>query len=118
ADGCLAPGERERARHITDFRLTQPLSLEASPYPTEAWVKSTPEGLAVGFRNIQPPGVERTRQRTRRDEGGQLDRVNVIVDFDGDGRTGYDFVITLAGGIADEVVTNEGNFNNDWDGNW
>lgn len=117
-DGRIDPVEWEGARHITDFRLTQPLSLEASPYPTEAWVKSTPDGLAVAFRNIQPPGVERTRQRTRRDEGGQLDRVNVIVDFDGDGRTGYDFMITLAGGIADEVVTNEGNFNNDWDGNW
>ena len=117
-DGRIDPEEWAGARHITDFRLTQPLSLEASPYPTEAWVKSTPDGLAVAFRNVQPAGVPRTRTRTRRDEGGQLDRVNVVVDFDGDGRTGYDFMITLAGGIADEVVTNEGQFNNDWDGNW
>ncbi len=117
-DGHIDPDEWAGARHITDFRLTQPLSLEPSPYPTEAWVKSTPEGLAVAFRNIQPPDVPRTRTRTRRDEGGQLDRINVMVDFDGDGRIGYDFMVTLAGGIADEVITNEGQFNKDWDGNW
>ena len=117
-DGVISAGEWDDAQHVTDFRLTQPLTMEASPYPTEAWVKSTPEGLAVAFRNIQPPDVPRTRQRTRRDEGAQLDRVNVIVDFDGDGRTGYDFMVTLAGGIADEVITNESRFDNDWDGNW
>ncbi|GAB2621956.1 DUF5916 domain-containing protein [Novilysobacter erysipheiresistens] len=117
-DGRIEPAEWEGARHITDFRLTQPLSGEPAPYATEAWVKSTPDGLAVAFRNTQPEGVPRTRTRTRRDEGGQLDRVNVIVDFDGDGRTGYDFMVTLADGIADEVITNETQFNNDWDGNW
>ena len=47
-----------------------------------------------------------------------MDRVNVVVDFDGDGRTGYNFMVTLAGGIADEIVTNESNFRDDWDGNW
>ncbi|MGH8085723.1 MAG: DUF5916 domain-containing protein [Lysobacter sp.] len=117
-DGRIDPAEWAGARHITDFHLTQPLSLAPAPYATEAWVKSTPDGLAVAFRNTQPEGVPRTRTRTRRDEGGQLDRVNVIVDFDGDGRTGYDFMVTLAGGIADEVITNETQFNNDWDGNW
>ena len=117
-DGHIDPAEWAGARHITDFRLTQPLSLDPAPYATEAWVRSTPHGLAVAFRNTQPEGVPRTHTRTRRDEGGQLDRVNVIVDFDGDGRTGYDFMVTLAGGIADEVVTNETQFNNDWDGNW
>ncbi|HEU4774138.1 MAG TPA: DUF5916 domain-containing protein [Lysobacter sp.] len=117
-DGRIDPDEWAGAQHITDFRLTQPLSLAPSPYPTQAWVMSTPDGLAVAFRNTQPAGVTRTRERTRRDEMGQLDRVNVIVDFDGDGRTGYDFVISLAGGIADEVVTNEGRFNGDWDGSW
>lgn len=117
-DGRIDPVEWAGAQHVTDFRLTQPLSLEASPHPTEAWIKSTPEGLAVAFRNTQPAEVPRTRQRTRRDEGGQLDRVNLMVDFNGDGHTGYDFTITLAGGITDEVITNENNFKNDWDGNW
>ena len=41
-----------------------------------------------------------------------------MVDFDADGRTGYNFTVSLGGGISDEVITNENNFNSDWDGNW
>ena len=67
-DGRIDPDEWAGARHITDFRLTQPLSLEASPYPTEAWVKSTPDGLAVAFRNVQPAGVPRTAWQSTQPE--------------------------------------------------
>lgn len=117
-DGRLEPGEWADARHVTGFRLTQPLSRQPAPYPTEAWIKATPEGLAVAFRSLQPPGVERRRQRTQRDQGGALDRVNLYVDFDGDGRVGYNFMVTLAGGIEDGTITGENRFNNDWDGTW
>ena len=104
--------------HVTDFRLTEPLTGAPSPYPTEAWILATPEGLAIGFRNTQPASVPRTRQRTQRDEGAQVDRVNLMIDFDGDGRTGYDFTLNLTNGIIDATITNESRFSNDWDGNW
>ena len=117
-DGRIDPQEWAGARHITDFVMVQPLSGDPARYRTEAWVLATPEGLAVAFRNHQPADVPRTTQRTRRDEGGQLDRVNLMVDFDGDGRTGYDFMVTIADGISDEVITSERNFNTDWDGHW
>jgi hypothetical protein len=117
-DGHLDPAEWADARHITDFRLTQPLSRAPSPYPTEAWIKATPDGLAVAFRNLQPAGIERRRQRFQRDQGGQVDRVNLYVDFDGDGRTGYNFMVSLSDSIEDGVLTNENQFNNDWDGPW
>ena len=117
-DGRIEPAEWQGARHITDFVMVQPLTGAPATHGTEAWVLATPNGLAVAFRNLQPPGVPRTTQRTRRDQGGQLDRVNFMVDFDGDGRTGYDFMVTIAGGISDEVITSERNFNTDWDGHW
>lgn len=117
-DGRLDPQEWEQARHIDDFRLTQPLSRAPAPHRTEAWILSTPEGLAIAFRNTQPATVARTRQRAQRDNLGPVDRVNLMIDFDGDGRTGYNFAVSLGGGISDEVITNENNFNNDWDGNW
>ncbi len=117
-DGKIDPAEYAGAEHITDFRLTDPLTGAPSPYQTEAWILATPEGLAIGFRNTQPASVPRTRQRTQRDEGAQVDRVNLMIDFDGDGRTGYDFTLTLTDGITDETITNENRFNNDWDGNW
>ena len=117
-DGRMAPGEWEGARHVTDFRLTQPLSREPAPYPTEAWLLATPEGLAVAFRNLQPPEVTRTRQVSQRDAGGPADRVNLYVDFDGDGRTGYNFTVLLSDSIVDATISNENQFSSDWDGIW
>ena len=117
-DGHLSPGEWAEARHVTDFRQTQPLTGKPSSLPTEAWILATPDGLAVAFRCEQPADVPRTRQRVQRDFKDQVDRVNLMVDFDGNGRTGYDFVVSSTGGINDAVITNETNFNTDWDGNW
>lgn len=117
-DGRIDPAEWQGARHVTDFRVTQPLTGAPGSQPTEAWILSTPEGLAVAFHATQPASVPRTRQRIRRDEQAQVDRVNLMVDFIGDGRTGYNFMVSNTDDINDAVVTDENRFNNDWDGNW
>ena len=117
-DGRIDPAEWQDARHITEFRKVQPLNGEPASLATEAWILATPEGLAVAIHNTQPPSVPRTLQRVQRDFSEQVDRVNVIVDFDGDHRTGYDFVVSSTDGIADQIVTDESQFNPDWDGNW
>lgn len=117
-DGRIDPVEWQGAQHVTDFRLTQPLSRAPTSQPTQAWVLSTPEGLAVAFRSEQAPSIPRTRQQTQRDQGGPLDRVNLYVDFNGDGRAGYNFVVFLGGGIGDATITNENQFGDDWDGDW
>jgi hypothetical protein len=112
-DGRIDPEEWSGARHVTDFRLTQPLSREPIALSTEAWILATPEGLAVAFRNAQPAGVPRNRQRGQRDRTGAVDRVNLYVDFDGDGRTGYNLTVSIAGSISDSTITNENRFNDD-----
>jgi hypothetical protein len=117
-DGKISENEWADAQHITDFKLVQPLTGADTPYPTEAWILSTPEGLAVGFRNTQTAAVPRTRERTRRDGDAQVDRVNLMVDYDGNGGSGYNFTINLTNGIQDAVISNENNFSNDWDGIW
>lgn len=117
-DGRIDPAEWQGAQHVTDFRQVQPLSRAPSSQPTEAWILATPEGLAIAFKNVQPASVPRTRQRVQRDFEDQVDRVNLMVDFDGGGRTAYNFTIASTGGIADAVITNENQFNDDWDGNW
>ncbi len=117
-DGRIDPSEWQGAQHVTDFRVVEPLTRAPSPYPTEAWILATPEGLAIAFRNTQPASVPRTYQRTQRDQDAQVDRVNLMVDFDGDGRSGYNFTVTLTDGIQDATITNESRFSKDWDGNW
>ncbi|WP_116808043.1 DUF5916 domain-containing protein [Steroidobacter cummioxidans] len=117
-DGRIDADEWREARHITDFRKTQPLNGEPASLATEAWVLATPAGLAVAFRNFQPPSVPRTQQRVQRDFKDLVDRIDVMIDFDGDHRTGYNFKVSSTAGIYDAIVTNESQFNPDWDGNW
>lgn len=117
-DGRVDAQEWREARHISDFRKVQPLNGDPASLTTEAWILATPEGLAVAFRNTQPSSVPRTRQRVQRDFEDQVDRVVVIIDFDGDHRTAYNFTVSSTDGIYDGIVTNENEFNPDWDGNW
>ena len=117
-DGVIDPAEWQGARHVTDFRMVQPFTQAATRHPTEAWILATPEGLAVAFRNTKIAGVETPRQKSRRDQDVAIDRVNLMLDFDGDGRSGYDFTVTASDGIQDATITGLGNFSNDWDGLW
>ena len=66
-DGRIHSAEWQGAHHVADFRKTQPLTGEPGSLATEAWVLATPDGLAIAFRNTQPPGVPRTRQKVQRD---------------------------------------------------
>lgn len=119
-DGVIDADEWRDARVIDDFRQVQPLTRApaAADRATRAWVMHTPEGLAIAFRNLQPAHVRRTREWRARDEGAPLDRVNVYVDFDGEGRTGHDFTVRLSGSVMDQTLSNENQFNGDWDGIW
>ena len=117
-DGRIGRAEWANATRIDDFRLVQPLSREPSELRTHVQVKSTPKGLAIAFRNVQPEAVTATRQRFQRDRAGSVDRVNVYIDFDGDGRSGYNFMVSRGGDIGDTTIANENQFNGDWDGSW
>ncbi len=117
-DGVIDPAEWQGAQHITDFKMVQPFTQAVATQPTEAWVRATPEGLAVAFRNKKVAGVETPRQRSRLDENVNIDRVNLMVDFDGDSHAGYNFTLTASDGIQDSTITSGGNFSSDWDGSW
>ncbi|HPW13887.1 MAG TPA: DUF5916 domain-containing protein, partial [Thermomonas sp.] len=117
-DGAIDPAEWQGARHVSDFRMVQPFTQSATRHPTEAWILATPDGLAVAFRNTKIAGVETPRQRSARDQDVAIDRVNVMLDFDGDGRSGYDFTLTASDSIQDSTITGGGNFSSDWDGSW
>lgn len=119
-DGVIEPAEWGDAMVYDQFVSLQPLNLEPNPaeVKTTAWLQSTPEGLAIAVRALQPPSVARIGTRVKRDFQDQVDRINFMVDFDGDGRSGYAFTLSAGNDISDEVITNEVQFNPDWDGNW
>lgn len=119
-DGVLDAEEWTDAQHFDQFVSVQPLTGEPAPADrrAEAWVKGTPEGIAVAMRAWHPPSVPRTRTRITRDGREPVDRFNVTIDFDADGRNAYDFTVTVNGDIKDAVIVNESSFSDDWDGSW
>ncbi len=117
-DGIPDEAFWREAQVFDDFRVTAPYTLAAPTHSTVARLASLPEGLAISFVCQQPASTPRVRPRAGRDAGSHADRVNVAVDFDGDGRLAYNFMVTLGNGIGDEVISNENDYNSDWDGVW
>jgi len=117
-DGIIDAMEWEGATIIDDFKVTQPFTEETPVHPVSARVKAVPEGLAVVVRAEMPPEVARSRQPVQHDFTAKVDRINIMIDFEGDGRTAYDFYLSSTGGTGDAVVTNEDTFNYSWDGSW
>lgn len=117
-DGRPDEAEWAKAQTLGPLVTVQPLTQAVPSQQTEVLLLSTPEGIAVAFRNQQAATVQRVKPRTLRDRGGGSDRVNVMIDFDGDGKLGYNFMVSLSDSIDDLVISNENQFRPDWDGNW
>lgn len=115
-DAQLTEPEWDRAQVFTDFRVVQPYTLGKPRHPTETRMLGTPEGIIVGFRCTHPPGTPRQKEQTPRDTDNNGDRVNVFIDFDADAQVGYNMTIALAGSFQDGTITNENQYNTDWDG--
>jgi len=119
-DGRVDEAEWAQAQVFDDFVAVQPLT--GTPAPTdrrvEARLLSTPAGIAVAIRAWHPATVPQTRARIQRDGRQPVDRFNFMIDFNADGRTGYDFAITTAGDVTDESISNQNSFSYDWDAAW
>lgn len=119
-DGRLDEAAWAEAQRFADFVLVEPWT-GAAPDPalaTEALLLATPAGIAIGFRMKQPADVPLLAPQVARDELTNADRVNVFIDFDGDGRVAYNFTVLASGSIQDNTVTNETQFSPDFDGDW
>ena len=117
-DGVVDDAAWAKAQVFRDFVVVEPYTLAQPTHPTEALLLSTPQGIAIAFRCSQPAGVPRLKSRTPRDADIPGDRVNVFIDFNGDGETAYNFTIALSDSIQDATITNENYYSPDWDGDW
>lgn len=117
-DGKLDDAVWRDAPMFQQFASFDPLTLEPSPYPTEARVVALPEGLAVGIRAVVPREL-RTYGRSPRDAARlDADPVRIVIDFEGAGRLAYEFTVSLSGSVRDGVILNQNQASYDWDGTW
>jgi len=118
-DGVLDDSEWLEARVFRDFSVVDPPTLDSPRVSTEAMVVSLPEGLDVAFVCERPPEERRTRTVTIRDaENFDSDYVSLMIDFDSMRQVAYEFSVSITGSYRDGVITNENQFNYDWDGVW
>jgi len=118
-DGMLDEPEWQQADiSCTDWRRTIPFALDTPRYRSELRISATADGLAAAFI-IDQPADRRTKPLTPRDaETQDGDLVSLLIDFDGGGQVGYEFAVGLGGGVRDGRITNQIEFDRDWDGVW
>ncbi len=118
-DGRLDESEWADAQNFSNFVVIDPLTLETPRMPTEAKILSMPEGLAVAFICHQPSDETRTRTVTPLDAMKfDSDSVSLMIDFDGTGKTAFEFSVSLSGSYRDGTITDETRTSYDWDGVW
>ena len=119
ADGLADEPEWAQAEVISGFTSVDPFTGEAAPYPVVARVLATPEGLAVWARAEVPPEI-RSHGRSQRDAARMdADPIRLVVDFEGEGHTAYEFTISMANSVRDGVLAKGRQAPTyDWDGIW
>lgn len=118
-DGVMDESEWEQAASCGPWRRTVPFAQDDPRVASEIAVVATPEGLAAVFTLEQPVSEARIKPRTPRDSESLVgDSVGLMIDFDASGHVGYEFSVGLGGGIRDGLITNQNQFDRDWDGVW
>jgi hypothetical protein len=117
-DGKLDEAEWAEATVFDDFRVVDPLTRQTPPYRTILRVLPQPDALYVSLWMEHPP-AERTRGRSARDaETMDADVAQIVIDFEGQGRSAYEFTTSLSGSLRDSVILNQTEFVRDWDAIW
>ena len=117
-DGILDEEEWSSAKLIDDLVIVQPNTLEKSKYKTEVLYFANEKGIYFGFKNFKPPERQTPIQHKRDAWMADGDRNFIIIDFVGNGNNGYSFGTSLGDSVGDGTVSNENQFNQDWDGVW
>jgi hypothetical protein len=117
-DGRLDESEWQAAQRFEDFRVTEPFSGAKAGFPTRLLVLARPEGLYLALRMDIPPAQRVHGQSPRDAQPLAADPAVFMVDFEGQGRTAYEFTVTISNTIRDGVVLNQSQVSYDWDAVW
>ena len=120
-DGRLDESVYSTVPAITNFIQTLPAEGQVSTEKTEAWVMFDDDFIYVTGKMYEDVPPEKwTANELRRDTNQlrQNDMFGFLVDTFHDRRNGFNFYTNPLGGFADQVITDEGNPNVDWNPVW
>jgi hypothetical protein len=117
-DGILDEPIWARVETIGRMRVTEPDTLDDTPYATDVRIFYTDDGIYVSFDMEQPHEtiIERAAPRDAFDIN--RDNVGFTLDTSGNGRYGYWMNLSLGDSEMDGTILPERQFGRDWDGAW
>src|SRR5690606_9966519 len=117
-DGQLTEAEWQTAERFDGFLTADPLSLETPAYRTEARVLARPGGLYIGVISQAPRPLRTYGQSPRDARVPDADAVRVVVDFEGAGKSAYEFTVSLSNSHRDGIFLDQTRVSYDWDAAW
>jgi hypothetical protein len=117
-DGQLDEAEWAQAQVFTDFRVLEPLTREVPPQATQLRILPLPDGLYVGLRSEMAPELRTYGSSPRDAPRLDADPAILLIDFEGLGKTAYEFSISLSGSKRDGIILNQNQQSRDWDADW
>ncbi|MGE3887053.1 MAG: DUF5916 domain-containing protein [Vicinamibacterales bacterium] len=120
-DGVLDEPVYAEVKSISDFIQTVPNEGEPATEKTEAWITYDETNFYLSCRCWDSASADEwTANELRRDTSQlrQNDMFGALLDTFHDRRNGFNFYTNPLGARADQVVTNEGNPNADWNPVW
>ncbi|MFN3412822.1 MAG: hypothetical protein ACK42L_02030 [Thermoanaerobaculum sp.] len=100
-DGLLRESQYSEALRWDGFVEVMPRENLPSQWPTELYIFSTPEGLMLGLRCVDPEPRRMKLERFRRDEVADADLVYVGLDPTGEAKQAVFVIITPRNDVSD-----------------
>ncbi len=119
-DGQLDESLYTTVPSVTDFIQTEPAPGAPATERTEVWLSFDADNVYVTLRAWESQPARMIVNEMRRDSSSILQNENVAFVFDtfNDRRNGVVFNINPIGGRMDGQISNEGNYNGDWNPVW
>ena len=117
-DGVLDEEAWAGATVATSFVAQQPTEGALPGEPTEVHVLFDEEALYVGARLFESDPSNIRGQLVRRDQEGQFDYFEVLLDSNLDRRTGFMFQVSARGVQSDILLFDDTNEDRTWDAVW
>jgi hypothetical protein len=118
-DGQLNESAWMLATPASDFLQWSPRHGEPSPERTEVRFLYDKDNLYVGFTNFDSDMAHALVKELKEDFNPQdSDQVGVALDSLHDRRSAFSFGVNVAGAKRDQQISNDSQFNMDWDGVW
>ncbi len=118
-DGRLDEAAWKQATPASDFLQWSPRHGAPAPDRTEVRFLYDKDNLYVGFTNFDAD-MSRVLVKELKEDFNFQESDNVGVSFDSlhDRRSAFSFGVNVAGAKRDQQITNDSQFNMDWDGVW